>query len=341
MKKTLMLLAGVLMLAGSASAQETAEQLFKSGKEAFAAYDKDLGVMQMNPDKVDKNLMAENLLKGFADLEKALPLDSVKQLNKDGSLKKIKTKYSKDIVPLLTSHINDLLTVGDNFYQEEKHAEASAVYDKYCQMIKSPMAVANNVPQPADTIMGQIYFLKGLCDYNIKKHLEAFVAFDQSEKYGFTGALFGVKTSDYKAACLASYLQTLLEKKDYTNAYTLLQKSIEQEPNNGTYVCMLGDVLSNDSTKTADEAINAYKKAIQLNPNYAEALYRAGYGLWKKVQEYLNAHPDATNEQAAPVIVPIYEEALGYLEKAKVNGYSGTEAIIENINYGLNILKQQ
>ena len=91
MKKTLMLLAGVLMLAGSASAQETAEQLFKSGKEAFAAFDKDLGVMQMTPDKVDKNLMAENLLKGFADLEKALPLDSVKQLNKDGSLKKIKT----------------------------------------------------------------------------------------------------------------------------------------------------------------------------------------------------------------------------------------------------------
>ena len=93
MKKTLMLLAGVLMLAGSASAQETAEQLFKSGKEAFAAFDKDLGVMQMTPDKVDKNLMAENLLKGFADLEKELPLDSVKQLNKDGSLKKIFKGY--------------------------------------------------------------------------------------------------------------------------------------------------------------------------------------------------------------------------------------------------------
>ncbi|UKI44400.1 MAG: tetratricopeptide repeat protein [Porphyromonadaceae bacterium] len=60
---------------------------------------------------------------------------------------------------------------------------------------------------------------------------------------------------------------------------------------------MLGDVYTNDTTKTADEAIAAYKKAIELNPKYPDALYRAGHGLWKKVQDYLNAHPDATNEQ--------------------------------------------
>lgn len=140
-----MLLASALMLAGSASAQNTAESLFKSGKAAFEAYDKDLGTMQLSPDKVDKDQMAANLLKGFADFQEALPLDSVKKLNKDGSLKKIETKYSKKIVPILCAHIGDLLTVGDNYYQAQKNAEASAVYGKYCQLIKSPMAIENKV----------------------------------------------------------------------------------------------------------------------------------------------------------------------------------------------------
>ena len=55
MKKSFMLLAGALMLAGSAFAQNPAEALFKSGKAAFDAYDKDLAVMQMSPIKWTKS----------------------------------------------------------------------------------------------------------------------------------------------------------------------------------------------------------------------------------------------------------------------------------------------
>ena len=122
-------------------------------------------------------------------------------------------------------------------------------------------------------------------------------------KYGFTGKLFGVNTGDYKAASLARYLQTILDKKEYAKAYTLLEGAIAAEPANATYQCMLGDVYTNDTTKTADEAVAAYKKAIELNPKYPDALYRAGHGLWKKVQDYLQSHPDATNEQAAPCLL--------------------------------------
>lgn len=341
MKKTIMLLASALVLTGSAFAQNTAESLFKSGKAAFAAYDKDLGTMQLSPDKVDKDAMAANLLKGFADFEEALPLDSVKQLNKDGSVKKIKTKYSKEMVATMSSHIADLLTVGDNYYQAQKNAEASKVYGKYCELIKSPMAIENKVPQPADTIMGQIYFMKGLCDYNMNADMDAFAAFGEAMKYGFTGKLFGVNTGDYKAACLARHLQTILDAKDYAKAYSLLDGAIAAEPANATYYCMRGDVLTNDTTKNADEALASYKKAIELNPKYADALYRAGIGVFKQVQDYLNKNTNLTNEQAAPVLIPLYQEALAYFEKAKENGQTGTEAYIENINYALGILQKK
>ena len=107
---------------------------------------------------------------------------------------------------------------------------------------------------------------------------------------------------------------------------------------------MKGELYASDSTKNVDDAIAMYKKSVELNPKNADANFNVGYYLWKKGQEAINAAPaNATNDQIAPQVVPVYKEALPYLQKAlEINPeYPSVKAVIENINYGLGILDKK
>ena len=141
MKKTILLLACASMLAGSAYAQSDVESLYKSGKEAFAAYDKDFAKTQLNQ-PVDTAAMLGNLMKGFQDFEAALPLDSVKtnKIDKKTGLPKVKTKYSKEMVALMAGHIGDLTAAGNMYYTSKQYAEGAYAFGRYCELIQSPMA---------------------------------------------------------------------------------------------------------------------------------------------------------------------------------------------------------
>ena len=345
MKKTILLLACASMLAGSAYAQSEVESLYKSGKEAFAAYDKDFAKTQLSQ-PVDTAAMLGNLMKGFKDFEAALPLDSVKtnKIDKKTGLPKVKTKYSKEMVALMAGHIGDLTAAGNMYYTSKQYAEGAYAFGRYCELIQSPMAKANNVQVPADTILGQIRFFEGLCDYYIPDYKKAFTAFDNALKLGYTGKEYNLNIADYKADCFSKMLQPLLDAKEFDKAYAAVDKAIAAEPNNSAYYYMKGALYASDSTKNVDDAIAMYKKSVELNPKNADANFNVGYYLWKKGQEAINAAPaNATNDQIAPQVVPVYKEALPYLQKAlEINPeYPSVKAVIENINYGLGILDKK
>ena len=90
-----------------------------------------MAMLQLGKD-ADKELMATSLMTAFNDFKVALPLDSVKQTNKDGSFKldkktglpKIKTEYSKDIAGILVGHHVDFNRVGSDLYNLKKYKEA-------------------------------------------------------------------------------------------------------------------------------------------------------------------------------------------------------------------------
>ena len=91
-----------------------AQTWFVAGKAAFGLFDQLQAHKQLGQE-VDATLMGKVLMDGFSYLQTALPLDSVKEMNKDGSFKldsnghvKVKTKYSKDINAMLAGHINDV-----------------------------------------------------------------------------------------------------------------------------------------------------------------------------------------------------------------------------------------
>lgn len=77
-----------------------------------------LTAMKMLKQDVSSSDMAQALLNGFKYYETALPLDTIPEVNKDGSpkidkktgLQKVKVKYSAEIQNTLLAHINDFLT---------------------------------------------------------------------------------------------------------------------------------------------------------------------------------------------------------------------------------------
>ena len=109
-----------------------AQAWFLAGKAAFGIYDQ-LNTKKMLNQAVDADLMSTSLMQGFEYLQKALPLDSVAETNKDGSLKldkngnkKIKTKYAQEIVGLLTGHFGDVAQLGNDGLMSENWKQAAA-----------------------------------------------------------------------------------------------------------------------------------------------------------------------------------------------------------------------
>jgi len=107
---------------------------YTAGKAAFGLYDK-MYEAKLLQQPVDDSDMAEALTAAYAFYQQALPLDSVVEvdkngapkLNKDGS-KKIKTKYSKEIIGALTSHLGDIANVGNIFLQASDWANAALAF---------------------------------------------------------------------------------------------------------------------------------------------------------------------------------------------------------------------
>lgn len=104
-------------------------------------YDQCMAMLQLGKD-ADKELMATSLMTAFNDFKVALPLDSVKQTNKDGSFKldkktglpKIKTEYSKDIAGILVGHHVDFNRVGSDLYNLKKYKEAYDAWGAYLEL---------------------------------------------------------------------------------------------------------------------------------------------------------------------------------------------------------------
>jgi len=114
-------------------------------------------------------------------------------------------------------------------------------------------------------------------------------------------------------------------------AKDLLELAIQKDPTNPNLYYAIGtsfDALSNDTSKSATdrdsyftEAETAYKKAIDLKPNYFDAIYNLGALYFNDgVRIFLEADKDPNDMTKYGKLKPIFEarfaSALPYLEKA-------------------------
>ena len=288
---------------------------FTYGKAAFGLYD-EMYKMKLMQQPVDDDMMNELLSSAYECYMEALPLDSVPELdkngapklNKDGS-KKIKTKYSKEIIGALTSHMGDIANAGNVYLQASNWEKAAASFGNYANIASSAFAIANGVAAP-DSTLSQVRFFEGYSLYQIQKFAEAYDAFTKARKLGYTDN----NIVDFQTSSLANMVQGMLDKNEYDKAFAFIDNALKADPMNGTLHDILG--FTTELKDGVDAALPFYRKATEVDPNYANAFFDVGRCLYLQAQKIIDDNPNATNKELVPKIKPIYDEAIPFLEKA-------------------------
>lgn len=316
---------------------------YTAGKAAFGIYDKMLAAKMMQQ-PVDDGAMAELLSAGFEFYQKALPLDTVIQLEKDGTpkidkktgLPKVKTKYSDEILGSLTSHMGDIADIGNSCLQSEKWDMAASAFHNFAEISTSPFAKKQGIV-PADSTLAQVRFFEGYAFYQAKQYEPAYFAFTKAMKLGYKEN----NVEEFNNSSLANLIQVMLDAKDYAKAYTWIDNAIANDPNDPVLYDMKGFAKELE-TEGVEEAIPFYKQACQLGPDNSSANYDMGRCLYLRAQKIIDENLNMSTQQLAPKVKPIYDEAMPYLQKAvSLNGEQASKAqrIIDDINYKLEQMK--
>lgn len=288
---------------------------YTAGKAAFGLYD-ELYKMKIMQQPVDDNMMSQALAAAYEFYQTALPLDTIVEmdkngmpkLNKDGS-KKVKTKYSKDIIGALTSHMGDIANAGNIFLQASDWENAAAAFGNYADIASSAFAIANGVAAP-DSTLSQVRFFQGYSQYQIQDYNGAYENFTKARKLGYTDN----NIVDFQTSSLANLVQGMLDKSEYDKANNFIDNALKADPKNGTLHDIKGFTveLQND----VDAALPYYRKATEVDPTYANAFFDVGRCLYLQAQKIIDDNPNATNKELVPKIKPIYDEAIPFLQKA-------------------------
>lgn len=332
------------------------------GKASYQQYDKMLGLKQFNQLKEgDDIVMGKLLISGYDYLMKALPLDTV--VDAKG---KPKTVHSNDIVNVIAAHMSDYSSAGVDMYNARDYKGAYELWGIFCNLDEVPALREYLVKQkqlPTDTIFGEIAFNRALAAWQAENLEGALGAFDYARRHAYdkkqlfdyaiavaTQLNDSVAVLEYSRAALPLYgkedpmymgqiVNYYLQKKDFDNAFATINEAIQAEPDNAQYYVIRG-VLSENADKRPDAKVD-YKKAMELDPANAQAVYNYGRMLCEEAYALNDNAPTDQNEYNkyyAEQIKPLFEKAVTILEEAYSLNSENTDVLryLENVYYNLN-----
>lgn len=327
-----------------------------AGNAAFANYDALFLKVQMGQE-VDKKAIGNSIIDGYNYMMVALPLDTVV----DGK-GKVKAKESKKILKTIAENYSHFNNAGIFLWEAQDYAGAYKAWDIYTTLPEDPRMAQVGLKADADTVVAQIIFNKALAAWQVDQLDNALVAFEQAKAKGYTKKnlydyAISVASQANKLNVAAQYakeaypiygsedpiyLQVIvndfLEKKEYANAIEYINGLLENDPQNATLVDLQGVCLENNGKQ--DEAIETYKKAIELNPSSVLARFHLGNILYNKayaIDNNASALPQAQYDKIrAEQTEPLLREAAAQLEEAyKLDELNMGEAVklLKNIYY--------
>lgn len=352
----------------NAETKDDAKTWYVAGKANFAIYDKQQTAMMMKQ-PIDTALMGGSVVEGYKYFMAALPLDSVKQLEKDGSYKlekdgsiKVKTKYSKEIVNTLVTRHEDFNRAGGLLYDSKRYKEAAEAWGIYSSLPYSGLAERSKFVV-ADTVLGMTAYYQGIALWQAGDVNNAVGAFANARKLGYKHK----EAYDYALSCAAQakdnvaivaiaeeaykefggkdiqYLNVLindkLSKEEFDDAETLINDALKVDANNAELLNLKGLIVENKGNE--DAALDEFKKAIEIDNTLAQGYFNAGRIVMKKVVAQQKAMETMNRSDYAKakeeVLIPLLKEALPYMERAYQLDDTNANAkrILSNIYYQL------
>ena len=334
------------MLKGAMADPSTANNVktwFLAGKNGFQTWQTgyEQYMQGANPDKVN---MSRALVEGYSYLMKALPMDTI--VDDKG---KVKTKYSKEIVKLISSSPSSFHDAGVFLYESNDMAGAYHAWEIYQEL---PTLAFLGKAAPAfdpDSVRAADLYNMGIFAYQADMKPEAMSAFLRAGRLGhgevaYDNALAMASAigdpemiaevanegfSKYgKQAYIAELINLYIRNKEYDKAMEMLDRSLAATPNNAVLLYSKG-VL--------------YKQASEADPNNAEAHFHYGRMLANRAYTMSDNATDLSvseyNDLKKNTLDPLFRQAAGELEKCiELDKEANRQAfsILKNIYYNLN-----
>ncbi|MDE6536051.1 MAG: hypothetical protein K2K82_08615 [Muribaculaceae bacterium] len=362
------------MLKGAMADPTTANNVktwFLAGKNGFQTWQTGYEqYMQGAPlDNANKANMSRALVEGYSYLLKALPMDTI--IDAKG---KVKTKYSKDIVKLISSNPGSFHDAGVFLYESNDLAGAYHAWEIY-QELPTLTFLGKSAPKfDADSIRAQDYYNMGIFALQAEMKPESMMSFLNAARLGYGDVAYDnalalaseVKDRDMiieianeafakygKQNYIAALINLFIQDKEYDKALQMLNTAIETNPGSAVLYNAKGilveDQVNNEGvTPEVVEAANAealelYKTATEVEPNNAEAHYHYGRMLANKAYTMSDNATDLSvaeyNNLKKETLDPLFRQAAGELEKCiAIDKEANRQAfsILKNIYYNLN-----
>jgi len=264
----------------------------------------------------------------------------------------------------LLSFTNTLITAAVAAYQANEYAKAADYFEKKLLIDKTPLFKTDGAIDTA------ICYNTGLAAMNAKQYAKAIKYFTECTKYGYNGGSsyaqiisayhqLGTKEDTVKAVeimkqAFEKYPNDLSINVQLINYYIMsgqpneaisyLDKAIAKEKDNSSFYLAKGVAL--DRLGRQDDAIEVYKKAIEMKPENADAYYNIGviyFNRGVKQFDVANAVPtsdqvryDAEKKKADD----FFKEAVPYLENAVKYNPKDTYILdqLKNLYYRLKMM---
>lgn len=343
-----------------------AQTYYIAGKIEFDAFDKELTNQMINPASVDAIKMGTELLNGYKEFVKALPLDSLPDAKG-----KVKPKYSKDIISKLKGHANDYFKAGADFFNASKaFPEAYESFMIYGDMPDMPFMANEKLDFPAAD-RGTAYFNAGLAAYtgnDVVKSAEAFrkargVGYDDKQVYIYEIAcwqaaaqrdstmeltakerIIEIATEGNQKFGIAepifinNIVNFMVTDGKFDNAIATVSELIAANPDNAGLYGLRGFV--NDRKGDDAASVEDYRKCVTLPnvdfetlKNAAKKIYRVGANKWNSIE----GNSEEARAARLDIKTNYFEAAKAITEQAKAINAEDSDLlyVIENIDYAL------
>lgn len=250
----------------------------------------------------------------------------------------VKPKFHSKIIEKVKEFQRGFTESGSYFYEQKDYKNALLMFDTYLKYPSIPYL--KDMGLEKDTLIPLITYYCGLSasqageiavadkyyeqikDKIDSKWIYARLCDDYIQLNDTANMLrmyqLGAKKFPDEPFYVRSLINYYINKNLMDEAFQWINQAIEQDPNNGSLWNVKGRIQENN--KMLDDAKNSYQKAVELNPNLADALGNIGRLYYNKAVEELervNAIRDDKKYKAEKIkLKVVFEQPRPYFEKA-------------------------